>query len=528
MTRKLAGKISSRRVGALAITTALVGSALTALSAPTASAQDQLTWGACPAGVFTAPDAVCAEFQVPKDYANPAGEQITLTMSKIPAVGQSKGVIAGNPGGPGGEALGMFAGNTGEDEFIDSRVSLPDNVRRNYDQIAVEPRGLAFGEPLTCEIAGFPTTALQLPVPGWTRDLCNIAQPGLIDTVTTENTARDLNEARKVLGQDKLNLYGLSYGGLLMGTYATLFPQHTGKTLMDSPASPDMQWFDLGAERNQARHDSLEAMFQWIADHNDEYGLGTTPLQVYQRWAQRINEETGVAAAVTPPPAQLGDLPAGLQQQAGVALPAVNSALPPMWRLYSAFSTLVSLAPGATATAPTYQYTVGVGLYQQSSWPKVAELIRDGELDEPIPELPEDEEILEDIAKQSLTYGPVERAIICNENKNQVRPEKILPNIVDTWTGGDQIGVNEDAFTSGQFCAGWPLPTPAMALTGEGLETKPLHIGFTNDSAVTPRGASDMQRAMGGELVLVEGHSHGVLVNDRDAVAEKVNSYFGV
>ena len=61
----------------------------------------------------------------------------------------------------------------------------------------------------------------------------------IVETITTEKTARDLEEARKGLGEDNLNPYGTSYRSLLRAAYATLFPQHTNKMVLDSSMSPN-------------------------------------------------------------------------------------------------------------------------------------------------------------------------------------------------------------------------------------------------------------------------------------------------
>ncbi|MGV0398234.1 alpha/beta fold hydrolase [Corynebacterium suicordis] len=493
---------------------------------------DSLTWGACPEGAFVAEGGVCADVEVPKDYANPQAGTITLTMSKIPAAsGHARGTIAGNPGGPGGDALAMFSNGDPSDPLYENRVKMPKNVQDNYDLVALEPRGLAFGEPLTCEVGGVPAGPMALSLTaGLTREICNAVQPGYIDNVTTDNTARDLNEARKMMGLEKLSLYGLSYGGLLMSSYATQFPQHTDRTLLDSSMGQDMQWADT-SNRAGDRRDSLTELFKWIADRDDEYGLGDTPLKVYQRWSQVVEKEVGVPAQLTPPPAQIGDLPPAIAQHSDVALPAVNQALPAAWRLYSAWHTVTRGKPTGTQESGLFQYTYFQALYNEDKRGKVAEYIRDGKLQQgesAMPDVPDSEEVMQDIMNQQLTMGMVERAILCNENRYPIEGERTIPQLVDSMTGGDVINTIELSFKSGQNCIGWPLPRPAMTVNGDTLEVKPLLIGFDHDSAVRGTSIWDMQRRMGGEVVVVSGHSHGVLLSRSDEVAAKVSSYFGV
>lgn len=241
-------------------------------------------WGPCPPGSMTVERAQCATITVPKDYNNPNVGTIELTMSKISAKGSKKGTIAGNIGGPGLDALAMFTDKAPQNKSA-GHIQMPTDVLEHYDLVAVEPRGLTFGTPLECDEG-----LLESLVPGGGNlyRACQRTQPGYVDTITTENTARDLEEARKALGEDKLNLYGVSYGGLLMATYATLFPEHTNKMVLDSSMSPNDAWFGLGGSRISIRKEAINAFFDWIAHNDDKYHLGKTPREVYQSFTRVI------------------------------------------------------------------------------------------------------------------------------------------------------------------------------------------------------------------------------------------------
>ncbi|MBC3185768.1 alpha/beta fold hydrolase [Corynebacterium sp. zg-331] len=500
------------------------------LTVATAQAQP-LAWGACPVGALADSAAVCATFEVPKDYAHPEGEKITLTMSKLPATGAPKGVIAGNPGGPGGSALGMFRG--GDD--LPGTIKLPAAVREHYDLVAVQPRGLPWAEPLDC-----PPEASA----GGVFAACESTKPGYTRTVTTENTARDLEEARKALGQERLNLYGVSYGTVLMSTYATLFPQRTGKVLLDSSMNPDDVWFQLGASRRQVRAEALNAMFAWIAERNEWYGLGDTPLKVYQAWTRRVNEHVGFSAApITPPPATEGDIPAG-SSVGELALTGANLVARGQWRLkrLMALPELARLfaeeAEGERrADADTWLLMVTAqALYSQNAWPRVAEsLAANVIVPDPLTEnlnkriegfSPQQrEDFARERVQVDLGMGFVDRAVLCNENRTPADPSRAVPMMVES-LAGDQWQANEDLIASGQHCLGWPEPDPLLRAAGEALETKPLLVGYDHDTATTAAGNHAMQRAMGGELHVLPGYSHGVLLNDPDAVAQQVTAYF--
>lgn len=488
-----------------------------------------LEWSACPPGSMTDATAVCAEFEVPRDHDDPGAGELTVMMSKIPATGspaEHQGVISGNPGGPGGSALGMFAGPADVAEGSDEdKVVLPEQVRRSYDLVAVQPRGHAWAGDMDCAVEGVPGILAAQFGAGAIHQACELSDPGLVETITTENTARDLDLARQALGEEELNLYGVSYGGALMSTYATAFSGHTGKMILDSSIAPSDRWFNLGASRLDDRRAALNAYFTWIAERDEEYGLGTTPLQVYQHWSNRVNEEVGMPAEVAPPAAQVGDLPAGLAEHPEAILPLADRVIQPSWRLGSAWHALSTGQSGATAASPTFAVTVYGALYDENSWPETATWLRDGIPAEELTLPTEDPDELDGLVRQNLAMPMVERAIVCNENRNPVREEMILPHLAESLTGGDVIGVIENNFPSGQVCAGWPLPTPARDLSGAELEQAPLILGYSRDNAVTGEAADEVQAVMGGETIILDGWSHGVLVNDSETVADAVTDY---
>jgi pimeloyl-ACP methyl ester carboxylesterase len=55
----------------------------------------------------------------------------------------------------------------------------------------------------------------------------------------TRELAEDIERIRLLLNAPKLNVYGISYGTLVFGTYATMFPASVGLFILDSPVSPD-------------------------------------------------------------------------------------------------------------------------------------------------------------------------------------------------------------------------------------------------------------------------------------------------
>ncbi|MBY0792655.1 alpha/beta hydrolase [Corynebacterium sp. MC-04] len=521
----------------LASTLLIFSAAVPAHAGDAQQPSSQLKWGPCPEGSGVADRATCATFMVPKDYEDPSAGTIELTMSKIPASGEKKGVIAGNPGGPGGDALGMFSdpSDTGEGA---QPVHLPESVGKNYDLIAVEPRGLTWGTPLNCQ----PEITTPHMTAGMLYDACESHNPGYTKTVNTENTARDLEEARKLLGENQLNLYGLSYGGPLMGTYATLFPEHTNKAIFDSSASPNDLVFRLAEKRQAIRHEAIHEFFSWGAERDSEYHLGTTPREVYQSFAAVIHDEYGVSAPVRPQSADRRDVAAIPDDYAEAAVALVNAADLVAWRT----GRVVDAVKLYTDAISPVQYTtpnsmVMGALYSQKSWPKLAEHLstmkthledpstnsgkssdEDDNGGEPTPEEQQQQEIQQKLAQVMAIQSNV---VTCNENATPPDRSKLIPYYASVIVPGDAIDLNEDMLASGAYCDGWPTNKPFKKVSGDKLKVKPLHLSYDNDTAVTGTGAPEMRDAMGGELHTYSGYSHGVLVNDFDDAAHIVADY---
>lgn len=487
-------------------------------SSPASGSTSNLEWTDCPVAALTDPGTQCAELEVPRDYSDPEGEQITVTVSRIAATsGHSQGVIAGNPGGPGGDALGMFA----KDSII-----MPNEISENFDLIAVQPRGLRWSTPLDCDLAGVPMSGLMAATVGGLYASCESNSPGYARTITTENTARDLEEVRKALGEDTIGLYGTSYGTDLMSTYATLFGDKVNGMVLDSSIDADVRYFDLGTARESWRRDGMNAMFQWMADRDDQYHLGTTALQVYTRWSQMVNDEAGAPGQAYPPPAEVGDIPESLSDNADALLPVANELLPVAWR----GSSLISSLTGASAqSSPTFAKAME-GLYTETAWPELASAI--SSVETPVQDIPA-ELTEQDLMEQMVSIAMLERAIICNDNTVAPDPSLIPQSYIESFSGGDIFELNSLGLKSGQLCLGWPAQNAAVDHSPEALDRQPLVLHYTGDTAVTgtPAGES-MRDRMNGEFILLEGYNHVVLLDghapdNSEVQAAVVRQYMG-
>ena len=134
-----------RLVKAIGAVVAAVGISAGVIAAPAANAQFRppITWEQCPVHVDVE-GAKCGRILVPMRYDNPALGDISIGFVKVPAKvpAARRGVLFGNPGGPGLDAYSYFASKTVFD--------WPQEIQNEWDLIAVQPRGLLHSTDLNC------------------------------------------------------------------------------------------------------------------------------------------------------------------------------------------------------------------------------------------------------------------------------------------------------------------------------------------------------------------------------------------
>ena len=119
--------------------------AVPALTDPTPLVQPAvgaIVWAPCSSSKFDSFE--CATLEVPKDYADPTGEKLKLSVIRKPALLKSRrlGAIFMNPGGPGGGVLDFIRGVADQPGFSDL------NLR--YDLVGFDPRGVGQSAPVSC------------------------------------------------------------------------------------------------------------------------------------------------------------------------------------------------------------------------------------------------------------------------------------------------------------------------------------------------------------------------------------------
>ncbi|UBV42203.1 alpha/beta hydrolase [Deinococcus taeanensis] len=297
----------------LALTTTLAACTRTPAPAPAPDAlksftEQQLTWAACDPTILGGDETklfdtlgarlTCADMQVPLNWASPTAGKVSVSLIRYAASDTKKrqGAIFFNPGGPGGDGLAFapLYGYFWENNLTDTPAKAGlKAMTEQFDLIGFSPRGVGASSRLNCG-----TNELINPVnpPATDRSEKNvqamIRQGKLIALacqknpitpfINTDATARDMNLARQLMGDQKLNYIGYSYGTWLGSWYAKLFPQHTGRMLLDgntswnAPFEETFRYQPLGFER-----DFRDSAAPYLARQNAYFGLGDTGAKVY-------------------------------------------------------------------------------------------------------------------------------------------------------------------------------------------------------------------------------------------------------
>ncbi|MFI9804363.1 alpha/beta hydrolase [Streptomyces sp. NPDC052301] len=452
-----------------------------------------IDFGTCStADVPQAPAGVqCGTVRVPLDYARPGGRQIRLTVSRIRATGKDphnskrkvprQGVLVYNPGGPG--ASGMYFPLIG-------MVPQWKRIAAAYDLVGYAPRGVGRSAPLSCEdpkrFFEGPSLSPTHPTERYKRQRitrakayakgCAQRSGTKLRFYTSLNNARDLDVLRAALREDRLTYMGASYGTYFGALYASMFPSHLRRMVLDSAVNPDPAkiWYRSNLDQSAAFEERWADFRDWVARHDDVYGLGGTPEKVQRSYDTAREWLAGKAAGGTVGPGQLQNafLTAGYYDDFWPSRAAALSAY-----LKGDPKPLVRLA------APS-----------------------------------------RDTAAEAENAGAVYTAVECNDapwptdwarwDRDNTRLARLAP--FETW---------DNAWTN-LPCAYWPAPRqrPLDVRTGPGELPPVLILAAERDAAAPYTGALEMNRRLAGSVLVTErdAGTHGVAGGANACV----NTYF--
>ncbi|HEX5858892.1 MAG TPA: alpha/beta hydrolase [Microbacterium sp.] len=213
----------------------------------------------------------CTTVTAPLNWSDPAAGEIELSVIRQQATGGSAiGSLLTNPGGPGASGVSLIRDSIG--------FAVGEPLQERYDVIGFDPRGVGESTAVTCFDAAEMDAYLYdiPPAPrgsdeweayledGHRRfaEACQANSAGILEFITTDNAARDLDLLRGVLGDTSLNYLGYSYGTFLGATYAELYPERVGRLVLDGAIDPSISGLDVGTIQAVGFESALRAYME--------------------------------------------------------------------------------------------------------------------------------------------------------------------------------------------------------------------------------------------------------------------------
>ncbi len=144
----------------------------------------------------------CGTLEVPENRAQPEGRRIALNLLVVPAVAPDPAFVplydlAGGPG---------LAVTEGADFYL--TIGAVHRLKR--DVVLVDQRGTGKSSPLACpELAG---TGARYPARQVRACRERLGKLAALDQYTTAASVADLEDVRRALGHEKVDVAGMSYG----------------------------------------------------------------------------------------------------------------------------------------------------------------------------------------------------------------------------------------------------------------------------------------------------------------------------
>lgn len=221
----------------------------------------ELSWESC--GTFE-----CTTVRAPLDWENPSAGDIELSVIRQRATdGAPTGSLLTNPGGPGASGVDLIRSS------VDFAVGAA--LQADYDIIGFDPRGVGESTAVRCYDAA-DMDAYLFDIPAGERGsaerndeltarnaafaaACDANSDGILPYITTVQSARDMDLLRAVLGDEKLNYLGYSYGTFLGATYAELYPERVGRLVLDGAIDPQASELEVSTAQGVGFESALRA-----------------------------------------------------------------------------------------------------------------------------------------------------------------------------------------------------------------------------------------------------------------------------
>lgn len=253
------------------------------------------------------PDMTCVAIDVPLNHFDPAGgESIQVVFGVLPASGERFGMfVQAFPGGPGGEGI-----SSAYYDYFDERIL------EHFDIVYFDQRGLGLSSPLECPAAqasGTPDFLTEydkaglegLDTPEEQQKTIEDARKFVSDCVAeigiepaklafygTDQVAEDIEAFRRAIGDEKIWLYGISYGTAVAQTYAAAHLDRLAGLILDGTIDLTLSGEESAYSQEKGFDEVLVATLKACDDDPDcRDALGGDALSVYDDFAEQVSKQ---------------------------------------------------------------------------------------------------------------------------------------------------------------------------------------------------------------------------------------------
>lgn len=217
----------------------------------------------CPESDFT-----CVTITVPLNHFDPNDSRTTeVVFGILPATGERKGMFVTATGGPGS------AGLTSADYYTST---FDPSIPEHFDIVFFDQRGVGQSGNLQCvqAAADYYLTDVDASTPEGEQATVDAARrfatdcvsemgnPEILPFLGTAQAVEDLDALRVLFGDEKIWLYGESYGTQYAQTYAAVHPDRLGGLIIDGTVDLTLSGPDFLSGQARAFHDVLIATLQ--------------------------------------------------------------------------------------------------------------------------------------------------------------------------------------------------------------------------------------------------------------------------
>ncbi len=186
------------------------------------------------------------------------GRKIPLFVAVTPALNRDslKEPIFIVDGGPGVAASNQSYFYTEEDD---------DTFRKYHDIVYIDVRGTGRSGPLHCvdiQTKASPQEHFQHPYPKEELMSCIETYKDSVDFnfYATKYIVEDMEEVRRWLGYDRINIFGTSYGGKVSLMYMNHYPEAINRVVLHAPDAPNIAYT---SNRGKWSEQALQKVFDY-------------------------------------------------------------------------------------------------------------------------------------------------------------------------------------------------------------------------------------------------------------------------